>query len=239
VDEETLIPTSSTRFTFSDHLGAPFLQTTPVGVPTWRVEYAPYGEVGTTRTGTAAAQRLRFHATNRLLDTIRLDAAGNEVERHHLTLNDAGGTAAEEDQLCPTPPPACASSWVTRRSVSYAYDKHNRLKEVRHPVLAGAKASYDPDGLLAAVQDENHSTPNTRYDYDALDNLVSVTDPNGNGSHRVGVVHWSRTVSACANRSDEHLLPRFRGGAGDERGYTGSIWIGSFTGAVFRPGSSG
>ncbi|HXO43320.1 MAG TPA: DUF6531 domain-containing protein, partial [Thermoanaerobaculia bacterium] len=38
--------------------------------------------------------------TNRLLDTIRLDAAGNQLERHHLTLNVIGDTVTEEDQGC-------------------------------------------------------------------------------------------------------------------------------------------
>ena len=49
-----------TRFTFADHLGTPFLQTTGTGTPTWHVEYDPYGTVYRTRTGTLSDQRLRF-----------------------------------------------------------------------------------------------------------------------------------------------------------------------------------
>jgi RHS repeat-associated protein len=146
--------------------------------------------------------------TNRLVDTIRLDVAGNQLERHHLTLNVIGDKVTEEDQGCATPAPACAS-WVTKRSESFVYDLRNRLAGVVHPVPAGSRTfnSYDPDGLLAAVQDETHASPNTIYSYDALhrliglrqtlasapggaatttyafdvmDNLAAVTDPNGN-----------------------------------------------------------
>ncbi|HEY6324756.1 MAG TPA: carboxypeptidase regulatory-like domain-containing protein, partial [Thermoanaerobaculia bacterium] len=146
--------------------------------------------------------------TNRLLDTIRLDAAGNQLERHHLTLNILGDKVTEEDQSCGAPAPTCAS-WTTRRSESFAYDVYNRLAGVLHPVPAGARTfnTYDLDGQLSTVQDEDHASPNTSYSYDALhrmtavrqtlasapggaattayaydvmDNLSSVTDPNGN-----------------------------------------------------------
>jgi YD repeat-containing protein len=146
--------------------------------------------------------------TNRLLDTLRLDAAGNQLERHHLTLNVIGDKVTEEDQGCAAPAPACGS-WVTKRSESFVYDLHNRLAGVVHPVPAGSRTfnAYDPDGLLLAVQDEGHTSANTSYAYDALhrltlvrqalasasggaattaygydvmDNLTTVTDPNGN-----------------------------------------------------------
>jgi RHS repeat-associated protein len=146
--------------------------------------------------------------TDRLIDTIRLDAAGNQVERHHLTLNAIGDKVTEEDQGCATPAPACAA-WATRRSESFAYDLHNRLAGVLHPVPAGSRTfdTYDPDGQLSAVEDEDHASPNTFYSYDALhrmtavrqtlasapggaattsyafdvmDDLAAVTDPNGN-----------------------------------------------------------
>ncbi len=146
--------------------------------------------------------------TDRLLDTIRLDAAGNQLERHHLTLNVIGDKVMEEDQGCGAPAPTCPS-WTTTRSESFAYDVYNRLAGVLHPVPAGARTfnTYDLDGQLSTVQDEDHASPNTTYTYDALhrmisvrqtlasapggaattayafdvmDNLSSVTDPNGN-----------------------------------------------------------
>ena len=155
--------------------------------------------------------RTRFgyeNGTNRLTDTIRLDESGNEAERHHLTRNAIGDKVTEEEQSCASVGSICGS-WVTKRSESFAYESHNRLAAIVHPAPAGSKMlySYDPDGKLSSVQDENHTAPNTRYgydqldrltsvtralatapggvvitryDYDVMDNLTSVTDPNGN-----------------------------------------------------------
>jgi RHS repeat-associated protein len=154
-------------------------------------------------------QRFQYEdGTNRLIGTIRLDATGNEIERHETILNDLGTRVRENYQRCAAPALTC-SDWVTRRSVAYLYDQNNRLKEIRHPAPEKAASiyAYDDDGLLVSVQDENHTVPNTRYTYDAferlasvtqllagapgnvavmtygydvMDNLISVTDPNGN-----------------------------------------------------------
>jgi len=143
--------------------------------------------------------------TNRLTDTVQLDGGGNEVERRHDTLNAIGDRIREEDQRCSAPAPTC-SSWVTMRREDFLYDVHNRVVEVRHAVPAGSsiKYVYDAAGLLRSIQDENHAAPNivygydslnrlvsiqqflggsmiaTSYQFDAHDNLISVTDPNGN-----------------------------------------------------------
>lgn len=146
--------------------------------------------------------------TNRATDTVRVDGSANEIERRHWTLNLAGDVATEEDQICSAPAPACAA-WTTRRSQTNVYNTHNRLSEVQHPVPAGAKVvyTYDDDGKLATMRDENHAAANTiyaydelhrlttvtqkqvntpgsdvitSYDYDVHDNLAAVTDPNGN-----------------------------------------------------------
>lgn len=123
--------------------------------------------------------RLRYgyeDGTNRLTDTTRVDLAGNEMERRHLTLNTIGDRVVEEDQACSSPASTCGS-WVTKRSESYLFDAHNRLSQTVHPVPQGSKVvyTYDHDGLLLATQDENHASPNTVDAYDALDRLVSVT----------------------------------------------------------------
>jgi len=146
--------------------------------------------------------------TNRLTDTVRLDSTGKQYERRHLTLNAIGDKIAEEDQSCGAAAAPCAA-WTTARQEGYVYDSHNRLVQINHPVPAGANVqnAYDGDGLLTSVKDENHSTPNTvyaydalhrltsvtqtlagtpsgqaitRYTYDVMDNLATVTDPNGN-----------------------------------------------------------
>jgi len=55
-----LIDGSTIRYTFTDHLGTPILQTDPNALVAWRAEYEPYGDLWTLRAGTAAEQPLRF-----------------------------------------------------------------------------------------------------------------------------------------------------------------------------------
>ena len=146
--------------------------------------------------------------TNRLVDEVRLDAGGDQRERRHSTLDLLGAAVRVEDQSCRSPAPSC-TTWVTKREERYVYDADHRLVATVHPVPEGAAVfnTYDANGLLASVQDERHSAPNTEYAYDALDrvtavqqalasapggtittsyaydaqdHLTSVTDPNGN-----------------------------------------------------------
>jgi len=146
--------------------------------------------------------------SNRLLDTIRLDASSLQQERLHLTLNDYGDKIQEESQKCGTPLASCLT-WAQQRTESFTYDTKNRLQQIQHPVPTGSfiQYTYDANGMLQSVQDERHASPNTTYTYDSLnrlkqvqqtlagapggvattsywydahDNLQQVTDPNGN-----------------------------------------------------------
>jgi len=51
---------TTSRYTFTDHLGTPILQTDTSGAITWRAEYEPFGDVWTMRAGTPTDQLLRF-----------------------------------------------------------------------------------------------------------------------------------------------------------------------------------
>jgi YD repeat-containing protein len=118
--------------------------------------------------------------TNRLTDTIILDFAGNQRERRHVTYNLAGERTNEQDQLCSAPSAVCIS-WTMKRDESYVYDALGRLHEVDH---GGASIFYNyrSDGLLASVQDENHSVSNTTYGYDELRRLTSIVQTLGTGT---------------------------------------------------------
>ena len=98
-------------------------------------------------------------------------------------------------------------AWVEKRRQSFAYDAHGRLQVVTHADAATVHYVYDAADRVASIRDENHSAPNTtyeydpagrvrsvtqtlasaaggeavtRYGYDLHGNLASVTDPNGN-----------------------------------------------------------
>jgi RHS repeat-associated protein len=61
VAQEKVGDATALRYTMTDHLGTPFLQTNSAGAITWRAEYEPFGKVYAFRNGTAADwQPLRF-----------------------------------------------------------------------------------------------------------------------------------------------------------------------------------
>ena len=98
------------------------------------------------------------------------------------------------------------TSWVEKKSETFAYDASGHLSSVTHPDSFNVAYTY-VRGLLQSVKDENHATPNTWngydgagrlhqvrqklatatsgyattvYEHDVDGNLRSVTDPNGN-----------------------------------------------------------
>ncbi len=99
-----------------------------------------------------------------------------------------------------------ANAWVVTKSETYTYTSDGNLSSAVHSDGTKLQYAYLPDGAIASVQDENHTTPNTgyaydglnrlstttqtlasapggqvvmRYSYDVQGNLASVTDPNG------------------------------------------------------------
>ncbi len=122
--------------------------------------------------------------TNRLTDTIRVDATGKQQERIHLTLNTIGDKIQEDYQTCSSPASSCSSWAAAAKTDAFAYDTHNRLQKITHtdPGNTHIDYTYDTRGNLKTVKDENHSTANTTYTYDGLSHLTNVSQTLGAGS---------------------------------------------------------
>jgi RHS repeat-associated protein len=69
-----------TKWTFTDHLGTPLLQTNSSKAVVWRAEYEPYGNVYAMRNGTKDDQPLRFAGQERLMDS----SNGSGEERYNI-----------------------------------------------------------------------------------------------------------------------------------------------------------
>ncbi|MBV8172719.1 MAG: RHS repeat protein [Candidatus Eremiobacteraeota bacterium] len=149
-----------------------------------------------------------YDVANRLTNAIRFAAStGYDQEQLVLAYDLASQLITETAQSCSPPGSSCTG--VTTQTESAKYDTYGRLSEIDHPVPSGSKIllGYDTVGNLQTVQDENHSSANTTYSYDAAhrmvsmvqtlsgapsnqittsfgydvqDNLNAVTDPNGN-----------------------------------------------------------
>lgn len=98
-------------------------------------------------------------------------------------------------------------SSTIKRGEGFSYDSLGQLSAQVHSDNTSTGYTYDSNGTIASVRDENHATPNTFYTYDAAHrlsavrqtlatvpggqiatsytydvhgNLIRVTDPNGN-----------------------------------------------------------
>jgi YD repeat-containing protein len=128
-------------------------------------------------------------------------AAATWSERQELAYSSTTGRKITERALARQ-----GATWIQKKTTSFAYDTTGHLSTVTN--ADGSTAAYVYEhGRLASMKDENHSTPNTVYEYDpagrlkvvrqqlasasggyitttyAYDlhgNLASVTDPNGN-----------------------------------------------------------
>jgi RHS repeat-associated protein len=151
-----------------------------------------------------AVTTYEYDSRARLSAIVRLVSNAQLYERIEYSYDAATGKKSADRYLSGRP-----GVWTLARSQAFRYDAFGRLIAVDHPDGKSILYTYDAAGNVKSVQDENHSTPNTTYRYDALNrlldvtqtlssapggsiitryaydlngNLTSVGDPNGNGT---------------------------------------------------------
>jgi len=85
-------------------------------------------------------------------------------------------------------------AWVEKTRQSFTYDAQARLQTVTHADNAKIHYTYEPDGHLAALRDENHAAPNTLYDYGPAGRLETVTQTLAAAPGGVITTHYAYDV---------------------------------------------
>ncbi|XQA65187.1 RHS repeat-associated core domain-containing protein [Xanthomonas sacchari] len=151
------------------------------------IDYWPTGLVKQVTQPDGAFTRFNYDAAHRLTDIA--DNAGNTI---HYTLDNAGNRFKEDtkdasgtlkrtlsrvyNQLGQLATQATAQGDPT----DFGYDPNGNTKTVTDALGHANQNDYDPLNRLArTLQDVGGIAAETKFGYDALDNLTKVTDPNG------------------------------------------------------------
>ncbi|WP_244150004.1 RHS repeat-associated core domain-containing protein [Xanthomonas sacchari] len=151
------------------------------------IDYWPTGLVKQVTQPDGAFTRFTYDAAHRLTDIA--DSAGNTI---HYTLDNAGNRLKEDtkdasgalkrtlsrvyNQLGQLATQATAQGDPT----DFGYDGNGNTKTVTDALGHATQNDYDPLNRLArTLQDVGGIAAETKFGYDALDNLTKVTDPKG------------------------------------------------------------
>ncbi|NIJ74280.1 MULTISPECIES: RHS repeat-associated core domain-containing protein [unclassified Xanthomonas] len=151
------------------------------------IDYWPTGLVKQVTQPDGAFTRFTYDAAHRLTDIA--DNAGNTI---HYTLDNAGNRSKEDtkdasgtlkrtlsrvyNQLGQLATQATAQGDPT----DFGYDPNGNTKTVTDALGHVTQNDYDPLNRLArTLQDVGGIAAETKFGYDALDNLIKVTDPKG------------------------------------------------------------
>lgn len=151
------------------------------------IDYWPTGLVKQVTQPDGAFTRFTYDAAHRLTDVA--DNAGNTI---HYTLDNAGNRAKEDtkdasgtlkrtlsrvyNQLGQLATQATAQGDPT----DFSYDANGNTKTVTDALGHVTQNDYDPLNRLArTLQDVGGINAETKFGYDALDNVTKVTDPKG------------------------------------------------------------
>lgn len=151
------------------------------------IEYWPTGLVKKVTQPDGAFTSYTYDAAHRLTDIA--DNAGNTI---HYTLDNAGNRTAEETK---------DAGGVLRRNLSRVYNQLGQLQTAKDAYNHATGFTYDANGnnqtvtdalgrvadndydplnrLVRTLQDVGGIEAETKFEYDAQDNLTKVTDPKG------------------------------------------------------------
>jgi len=152
-----------------------------------RLEYWPDGLVKKVTQPDGAFTSYTYNAADRLIDIA--DNAGNTI---HFTLNNAGNRIGEDtkdaqgnlkrtlsrvfNQLGQLKTQADAQANPTE----FTYDANGNSNVVSDALGRATDSDYDPlNRLTRTLQDVGGIEAETKFQYDAVDNLTKVTDPKG------------------------------------------------------------
>jgi RHS repeat-associated protein len=156
--------------------------------------YSPFGDLFCTVLPRGNAVEYGYDEAGRLVQVLRGTAvaspsstaclnAGLEREGVFYTLNSYGHRVLEEHRAAPGGQPFGSSAAATARSYLSRCELASQTRAPGFPEEATTTYAYDCAGNLEKVWDANHpslgqtATPTQLYDYDALNRLVSVTEP--------------------------------------------------------------
>jgi RHS repeat-associated protein len=155
--------------TIADPLCATDLTTTRIYQPT-------YGSLASEAHPNGATTTYEYDDRGRLKAIVR-PASASLSERLEYDFDTATGKKSAERYLSGQP-----NSWTLARSEAFRYDIFARLMAVDHPDGSSILYTYDAANNVATVQDENHTAPNTAYQYDPVNRLTRVTQTLGSAS---------------------------------------------------------
>ena len=112
------------------------------------------------------------------LDTISRGNAANDLkERIKYTYDANNGKKSSESWQAYE-----SAAWVEKKREAYSYDSDAQLASITHADNTSVVYTYDVNGRVWKVRDENHASPNTTYAYDPAGRLKSVSQTLGAGS---------------------------------------------------------
>lgn len=120
--------------------------------------------------------KYEYDTRGRLIAISRGPSSTNLTERMEYEIDLSTGQKRAEKIFAKE-----SGSWVLKKTLSYTYDIFSRLQKTTHPDGAFAQYTYDAAGNILTAKDENHTTANTTYGYEAAERLASVKQKLGAG----------------------------------------------------------